>query len=135
MNVTDVMQQLADQLGTIPEINVYAYTVDKPEAPAAVVSLPESIDFDQTYGRGSDEITIPVFVLVSRVSDHSAHRAIAEYADGSGARSVKQVIEAGTYTACDTVTVARVSDFDFIEWGGPSFLVAEFTLDITGSGS
>ncbi len=80
-------------------------------------------------------MTLPVWVLVGRSSDHSSHRAIAEYANGSGARSVKQVLEAGTYTAFDVVTVTSLSDFSFIPWGGAEFLAAEFSLDIIGSGS
>jgi hypothetical protein len=56
------------------------------------------------------------------------------YCAGSGASSIKAVLEAGTYTAFDTVRVARV-EFDVLTIGGTDYLAALFDLDIIGDGA
>ena len=102
--------------------------------PAAVVSYPETIDFDQTYGRGADKMTIPVVVVVGRASDRAARDALGAYCDGSGASSVKAVLESGTYTAFHTVRVESI-EFDVVTIAAVDYMAALFDLDIAGSGS
>jgi hypothetical protein len=133
VNLNDVMNQLGTQLDTIAGLRVYPYPADTVAPPAAILGLPDGIEFDATYGRGSDEITIPVLVVVGRASDRAARDKLAEYCDGAGAKSIKQVIEAGTYTAFDTVRVAR-AEFDFVRIAGADYLAALFDLNLTGSG-
>jgi hypothetical protein len=134
MNLTEVMSELGDQLDTISKLNVYRYSANKPSAPAALVSLPDDLNYLGAYGRGLDSMTLPVTVLVGKMSDSSSHRDMAAYANGSGARSVKQVLEAGTYTAMDTVVVESV-DFLIYTVNDIDYLAAEFAVKITGSGS
>lgn len=137
MNLTEIMEEIGDRLDTIVQLNVFRYSANNPPAPAAVVGLPTTYEYDQTYGRGSDALTLPVTVIVGRASDHASHKAIAAYANGSGDRSVKQVLDstrANPYTSCDTVTVKSV-EFVYIEPAGTSYLAAEFAVEITGSGS
>jgi hypothetical protein len=51
----------------------------------------------------------------------------------SGASSVKQVLESGTYTAFDELRVTSV-EFDVVSIANTDYLAAMFDLDITGSG-
>ena len=134
MNLADVMDEVAAALGTITGLRVHAHPPGQVHPPAAVVSYPETYTFDGTYGRGMDRLTLPVVVVVGKASDRGARDALAAYADGSGARSVKAVVEAGTYTACDTAVVTG-AEFDVVTIGGQDYLAALFTVDITGQGS
>lgn len=133
MNLADVMDQLAEQLGTIDGLRVIVDD-EKVRVPCAIVAMPSAYDFDATYGRGSDTMTIPVVVLVSGVVRRTVRRSLGAYCNGSGARSVKAAVEAGKYTAFDSVRVTGIQ-FDEYESAGDGYPAAIFSLDITGSGS
>jgi hypothetical protein len=135
MNLGDVMDQVATQLGTITGLRVFAFPPDSLPPPAAWIAYPEAYTFDSTYGRGMDRITnLGVVVAVGKVSDRSTRDLVSQYADGSGAKSVKAVLQAGNYTAFDGLRVTEVT-FDVITRGGTDYLGALFTLDIAGKGS
>jgi hypothetical protein len=134
VNVADVMQEIADRLATISGLRVYAFPADDIQPPAAVVTFPGSYVFDQTYGRGSDRLEMPVVVMVAKPYDRAARANLAPFADGSGASSVKAVVESGTYTTFDSARVTRV-DFDVIAVAGIEYLAATFTVDIFGPGA
>lgn len=138
MNLADVMDELAARIDTITGLRVYAYPPDTVQPPAAVVDLPESYTFDATFGRGTDTMTIPVTVLVGKVSDRVSRDAIAPYFDGSGAKSIKQVVEAGTYTAFDSDSVqvrAAADPFEVWTYAGVAYLGGAFRIDIAGQGA
>lgn len=134
MNLADVMDQVATQLDTITGLRVYAYPADSVAPPAAIVSYPETYTFDAAYGRGSDQLTLPVIVVVGKVSDRATKENLGSYVDGSGSQSIKAVVEAGTYTAFDSVRVADV-EFDTVTIAGTDYMAGLFTLDIMGSGA
>lgn len=136
MILTDVMDELGTQLETIDGLRVYRYPPDNVQVPAAVLDLPSSIQFDQTYGRGMDRLTLALDVLVGRVHDRSTRGLILPYFDGSGDRSIKQVTEAGTYTAFDSIRVDAADD-PFAVWtfAAVEYLAGSFTLDIAGAGT
>jgi len=137
MDLGDVMAEIGQKLDTITGLRVYPYNADKVNPPAAIVGLPQTITFDLTYGRGSDEMTLPVFLLVARINDRSSHAELADYLNGSGSKSVKAAVDSsGTneYTSCDTVTV-QMAEPDSYTSAGTDMLGAEFTVKITGSGS
>lgn len=135
MILGDVMQEVADRLDTIAGLRVFAYPTDQPPPiPAAIVSYPDSYTYDATYGRGMDRMELPVWLVVGKVSDRAARDQITKYLDGSGADSVKAVLESGTWTEFDTVRVMSV-EFDVIRIGGIDYLAAGLTLDIAGQGA
>lgn len=135
MNLDAVMQAVADRIDTIADLRVYAYPPDTIQPPAAVVTYPGTLRYDETYGRGMDRIPdLTVVLLVGKVSDRATRGLITKYAKGSGATSIKTVVESGTYTAFDVVTVTEVS-FDVIAIGAVEHLAATFTLDIAGQGA
>ena len=134
MNLADVMDEVGDQLDTIEGLRVFRYPPDLVVAPAAVVTYPAEYLYDATYGRGSDTMDLRVIVLVGKVSDRKSRDLIAAYVNGSGPASVKAVLEAGEYTAFDTVRVEGV-EFDVIKVAAVEHLAASFTLDITGTGA
>lgn len=135
MNLDDVAAELGAALGTIAGLNVPEWGVQRVTPPFALIPLPEQVTYDATYGRGSDRIEDwPVLVLVAHPTKPEARRAVAEYADGSGPKSVKAAIEAHEYTACDSVTV-QTAEFDVVTYAGTDYLAAMFHLDITGKGA
>ena len=134
MNLADVMEQISDQAATISGLNCFPYPPDSISPPTFEVNLPESIDFDQTYVRGTDAVTLTANVLVGRASHRAAVLNLAPYVAGSGSSSIKAVLEAGTYTAFDTIHVSQV-DFAIFPYGAVEYLGAQFTINITGSGS
>ena len=132
MNLGAVMDDLAAALGGIDDLRVYPYWVDRVTPPAAVVAWPDPLEYDATQRRGSDRFTVPVVVLSGRVDARSSRDRVAAYADGSGPRSVKAVVEAHTPTAYDTATVTRC-EFGVHTVAGVEYLAATFDIDITGS--
>lgn len=135
MNLGDAMDEIGDQLDTITGLRVYRYPPDNVQPPAAIVSYPENLTYDETFRRGMDHYPdLPVIVLVGKVSDRASRDQISRFADGSGSSSVKTVVEAGTYTAFDTVRVTG-AEFDVIAMAGVEYLGATFRLDIAGEGA
>ncbi len=108
---------------------------EKPVPPAAYVSYPDSIDFDQTYGRGSDSMALQVVVIVGRTAAVRATRtALAAYCAGSGDNSVKEAIEGTPYDSADSVTVSGV-EFDVVSLAGIDHMAAIFSVNVVGSGA
>lgn len=134
MDLGNVMQAVADRLDTIAGLRCFGYPPDTVHPPAAIVTYPELLDFDGAYARGMDQVTLPVVVVVGRVDVRSTRDALAGYCDGSGASSVKAVLESGTYSAFHTIRVTS-AEFDVATIGGTEYLTATFTLDIVGGGA
>lgn len=134
MNIVDVMQQISDRAGTIADLNCFPYPPDKLHPPAFEVNFPEPIDWDETYGGGKAKITLTANLLMGRQQDRSAWKNIGLYVGPSGAKSIKAVLESGTYTAFDTLLAKRI-EFAIFPVAENRFLGAEFTLQITGPGS
>lgn len=137
MDVQAVAEEIAGKAGAISGLRAFAYPVDKPPLPGAVVALPDDIDYDQTYGRGSDSMTFPLFVFVARTPERAAAKALAAYLSGSGSKSIKAAVDnttSNTYTSCDTVTVTRAVTGAYT-YNAVEVYGAEFTIEVSGSGA
>ena len=135
MDLAAVADELAARLGTITGLRVSAFPPPTVVPPAAIVSYPERVDFDATYGRGLDRAERwPIVLVVGKASDRTARDRIYAYAEGSGAASVKAVLESGTYTTFESIRVASV-EFDVVTIAGIDYIAAMFAVDIAGPGS
>lgn len=134
MNIADVMDAVAGRLDTIPGLRCFAYPPGSVTPPAAVVSYPDSFDPHGTYNRGMARMKLPVVVVVGKVSDRSARDRLSAYAAVDGAESIVRVLDSGTYTAFDVVTVTGI-EFDVVRIGGTDYIAAVLDLDIVGRGS
>lgn len=135
MDLNDVMDEIATQLDTISGLRVHDHPPGSVTPPAGIVSYPDRVDFDETYGRGMDRIrNLPVVVVVGKATDRTARTRINGYASATGASSVKAVLEAGTYTSFSTIRVASV-EFDVVTIGTIDYIAAMFALDIAGQGT
>jgi hypothetical protein len=134
MDIADVMDQVATAIDTITGLRVSAYPAGEITPPAAIVSYPESVTFDATYGRGMDRMSLPVVVLIGVPNDRQTRDLLTAYCAGSGASSVKAAIESGSYTALHTIRVEGI-DFDVHRVGATDYMAALFTCDIAGPGT
>jgi len=134
MDLASVMDEVSGRLDTIAGLRCYPYPVATVTPPAAVVSYPDTYTYDATYGRGMDRMSLPVVLVVGKVSDRAARDTLGAYCDGSGTKSVKQVLEGGTYTAFDSLRVESI-EFDVVSIAGVDYMAGVFTVDIAGSGA
>lgn len=134
MNLADVMDEIAARLSTIDGLRVFPYPADSPTPPAAVVSYPEAYNFDETYGRGSDRMTLPVVVVVGKPYDRSTRSSLSKYCNGFGPASVKAAVETGPAASFDVARVTGI-EFDVVSIRGEDMMAALFDLDIAGQGS
>lgn len=134
MIVETVLAEIAGRLDTIDRLNVFPFWAKKVPVPGVTVGLPERIEFDQTYGRGLDKMTVPIIVMVGMVSDRSSAKELGAYMDGSGARSFKAVLDADGWESCDSVIVVECAP-DTYSSGGVILLGAEFKVDVFGEGA
>jgi hypothetical protein len=134
MNPAAVMDEIAGKLRSISGLRVFDYPPGSLTPPAAVITYPEGIDFDATYGRGMDRMVVPVFVMVGKGNDRGARDRLGAYCDGDGPDSVKWAVEAGQNVTFDSARVIKI-DFDVVTMGGTEYLAALFSVDIVGRGN
>lgn len=143
MDLFAVMAEVATALRTLPAPTgmagtlagrVFDWNVGKISSPGVIVGLPDTVDFDQTYGRGQDKFTdLVVMLLLAKGDQRSAQIYMGPYVAGSGTRSVKAKLDAYTWTACHRAVVRSVT-FEDVEYAGVPYLAASFHTDIWGSG-
>lgn len=134
MNLKNLMDEAATVLGTITGLRVFAYPPPTVVPPAAIVSYPDAVEYDQTYGRGTDRITgLPFVLVVGKATDRAARDTVTGWVAGSGATSVKAAMEAHSWTSCDVLTVTKCS-FDVVTIASVDYLAAMFEADAIGPG-
>lgn len=121
------MTEIGVRLATINGLRVVPVGMDGPiQPPAAVVYLPERIDYDLSYGRGTVKISdLVVVILISGTTRRTAPKALAPYMSDTGAQSIKKCLDttaASGYTNAFDVQViyseidyaAKMSDADYL---------------------
>jgi hypothetical protein len=122
-----VMDQLGTRLATITGLRVLDFTAAQAVPPFALVDVPESVEYDLTYQRGSDRATFRVIVGVGAQVDRAARDAIALYVAGSGAQSIKAAIEGGTVGQSARVVSAEIRP---VTLGGTTYTGCVFDVDV-----
>lgn len=127
-NVGTLMDSIGTALAGITGLRVFDFPPKSAQPPFAFVDLPDTIEFDASMRRGLDRVTLNVVVCVSANVDRAARDAIAAYAAGSGASSVKAVLEAASIG--DDL---RVTDCQFrpVVMAGTMYFGAVFAVDVT----
>lgn len=123
-NLTAVMDGIAAQVvGLIP--NTFAWPAESVTPPAAVVGYPTRIEFDLAAGRGGDEMTIPLWVIVGKSGTKAARDQISTWIGDTS--SVKSAVD-GLHAWGDARVVdAKVSE---ITINAVAYLAVEFTIDV-----
>lgn len=131
MDLIAVMAGLATRLETIDGVRVYPYPPDKVAVPAALISWPDGIDYDQTFAGGADMTTIPVFVLIEPGQARIRVGELTPYTARTGAQSVKAAIQADPTLggAAKTVRVTR-AEFTTTEVAALRYPSARFDVEV-----
>jgi hypothetical protein len=113
-------------------LRVYDYAADAAAPPAAIVPLPETVEYDTVAGRGADRVVIPVLILVGKVSDRAARDQLAQYVSGTGSLSVKAAIEGGNSDLGGTAHTVRVTGarVDIVTIQAIDYLGASFDCEV-----
>lgn len=134
MILSDVMDEVARRLRGLEGVRAYEWPTNSVQSPAAVVLYPQRYDYDETYGRGTDRMTLPVAVLVGRTTERSTRDILSALISGEGPKSLKAVLDGGGYDSCDTVRVMNV-EIDVMTMSGVDYWGAVCNLDVLGPGS
>lgn len=132
LDLNPTMDAIGAKLLTItgPQLRVFDYLANNITPPAAIVAMP-TVEYDHTKGRGTDKCVFPVHVLVSKVSDKASRDKLSEYIAGTGARSIKAVLESDR-TLGGVVQNLRVMDatISVMRVGELDYLTATFQLEV-----
>lgn len=129
--MTELRSGLATRLATISGLRASATIPDNPVPPQAIVAV-DSITYDTAFGRGSDEYTFSVLVIVGRATDRSAQLNLDAYCNPSGTTSIKAAIEkdatlGGKAIDCRVTTMQNQSSLAI---GDITYLTATFLVTV-----
>lgn len=135
MDLNALSLEITGVLDTIAGLRVTQQPPESLTPPATWLEYPQEVNFDETYGRGMDRIPDwEVFAVVGKVTSRSGRQSVYEYASATGAKSLKAVLEAHTWAACDVLRVSSV-EFGYTTVAGIDYVSAKFHLDIAGQGT
>lgn len=130
MDLEAVMDEVAACMRQVPGLRAHGWPVGKVTPPAAVVNYPTSADY-QVDG-ASWRISLPLVIAFGRPNVKQTRNKLAAYLNGSGAASVRQLVDDYAWTSCDSVTCTD-ADVDVVAVANVEYLAALFTLDVIGS--
>ncbi len=135
-DVSAMVAGLETNLQTISGLRVIDKFEGNVPVPAAVVDVPEVIDFDEVFGRGHDRWEIPVVLLVSMASERAGRTKLYEYLNSSGSTSIKTAIEDDPTLggAADTTRVIRAENIGHYIVSGIDYLGATFICEVIAAG-
>jgi hypothetical protein len=129
LDLNAVMDAIGVRLATISGLRVADYPADQANPPQAIVSLPETVEYDSVMGRGADRVIIPITVLVGKVSDRAARDALAQYVSGTGSSSVKAAVDGDLGGTAHTARVTG-SRIDVVTIQAIDYLGASFDVEV-----
>lgn len=128
LQLAATMQAIADTI--VSEgvtTRAYAWPSGQIQPPCAIVGYPEQIDFDATFGRGSDRAVFPVWMVCGNVSDRTARDVLSGYI--TGATGIKDALDGNLGGAVQT---ARVTDCQVEKTtiGAVEYISARFDIEV-----
>lgn len=129
--LSELRTGLATNLGTISGLRTSSFVPDTVAPPIAIVE-PASIKFDVSMGRGLDEFSFKVTVIVGRATDRAAQATIDSFCSSAGSSSVKRAIESDRTLGgkCNDLRVTNLSSYGSIQIGDTPYLAAEFAVTV-----
>lgn len=124
-------QGIAANLATISGLRTASTIPDDPKPPVAIVR-PNSITFDTSFARDTDEYEFSVIVLVGRVDERSAQNKLDSFCEPVGATSVKTAIESDKSLGGNaySLRVREMRNYQQIPVGEVIYLGAEFVVQV-----
>lgn len=134
-SLSDLRSGLATRLATITGLRSSAYIPDNPQPPIAVV-MPGRIQYDTAFGRGSDEYTFSIMLIVGRVADRASQTTLDAYCASSGSASVKAAIEADRSLGGKALDcrVTEMTNQGSLAIGDVTYHTAEFNVTVIAAG-
>lgn len=129
-----IRDALKTRLATITGLRCYDVVPAKPELPAGVVGIPESVTYNLTFGGGATWI-LPIRVYVSNADPRSAQEALDLYIAPTGTKSIKAAIEGDISLggAVDTCRVTQARNYGVFPIADIDHLGCEFVVEIVTS--
>lgn len=137
MDIIAVREEIRVELAKITGLRAVTAAPTQPPVPAALVMMPEKIEYGLSGNRMLSRVTdLEVLVVCGAASTRTAPAVLGAYTAETGAKSVPAIIEAHArqWVACDDVTVGWV-DFPDVSIKGVDYLCASFHLQIIGKGA
>lgn len=131
--ISELRTGLANNLATINGLRTAATIPEDPKPPVAIVT-PVSVQYDTSFGRGSDEFQFSVVVLASRIDARSAQDTLDAYCSSTGSLSIKAAIESDKTLGGKAFSL-RVTDlrsYSSTTVGDITYLAAEFAVTVIG---
>ncbi len=91
--MAQIREALNTRLATLGTGQSSAYWMTNPSPPTLQVVGVGPVDYDATFGRGGDTLTVTIQGLASSAVDQAAQEVIDEWCAPSGATSVKAAVE------------------------------------------
>jgi hypothetical protein len=131
-SLTNIRNEIGNNLSSITGLNIYKYVPDMVEPPTAVVGVVERIEYDSTMARGSDVYTIPVLVYISRVDAQLSQESLDSYLQSSGANSIKAQIESDTTlnSEAQSVRVTDATDYGVYNVNNIDYIGVQFSVEV-----
>jgi len=131
VNLAAIRNGMADNLSTIPDIQVSPYMLSAPTPPAVHI-LPDTCEYDLAMRAGLHELTMMVQIFVSITTDQGAQVLLDQYLAPTGAQSVKAALEADRTLggACQDSHVQMFTYRQYPRPEGDPFLGADFTVQV-----
>ena len=128
----DVRAALKTRLATLSGLRVYDVMPEVPVPPCALAGFLD-MSFDSAMGRGMDEATVEIDVIVQRMSSRSGQATLDNFLAGSGAGSVKTAIEGDRTLGgkVDTLRVISATSGNY-DIGATSFLAYRYRITLWG---
>lgn len=132
MSITAIRDGLETNLETVSGLRAYSEIPENPQVPCAVVQL-QTIEYDQAFQKGLVFYNFEITVIVGRFSVQQAQENLNDYADNSGAKSVKIALESDKTlggAAFDThvTTMTGISALDLND--GNNYLGMTFSVTV-----
>ncbi len=129
--ISNLKSGLATNLATITGMRTSQQIPEQPQPPVAIITL-NDINYDTTFGRGMDEYSFTVTVIVSSADGRNAQNLLDEYVAKSGTLSVKSAIELdrslGGYA--NDCRVTRLSTYGNLTIGETNYLAGEWSVTV-----
>ena len=129
--ITQMRSGIAANLAKISGLRTATTVPDVINPPMAIV-VPNSITFDRSFKRGTDEYEFAVIVIASRADERTAQTKIDGYCSPTGAGSVKAAIESDRSLGgvIQDLRVTEMRAYGPADIGGVTYLTAEFVVSV-----
>lgn len=129
LNLAAVMRGAASVVDAVIPGTCWAWPVEAVQPGDGVVGYPtDPIAFDATYSRGSDRLTLPVWIIAGMPQDETTMDTVSGLVDGSG--SVATALNGTLNGSCSDAT-ARTARIDrFEQLGGLQLVTVLFLVDV-----